>query len=164
MFSMLRVRHLRWTGHVCRPDDGSLPKDILYGELADAPTSLWLPQAAHQGCPKEKLGCFQHPSRHLGDCFTGSLLLEICSLQTDIWRKSTASKCVVGCSGYKMVQSVFILIVCKSQCTRSASPNGNTRQYCIQCFGITQYAKTKYERCVLSFFTNCAIHITHKAR
>ena len=34
MFAMLTQRRLRWLGHVCRMDDGRIPKDVLYGELA----------------------------------------------------------------------------------------------------------------------------------
>lgn len=31
---MLCQRRLRWLGHVYRLDDGRIPKDIMYGELA----------------------------------------------------------------------------------------------------------------------------------
>ena len=34
MYTLLRQRRLRWLGHVRRMDDGSIPKDILYGELS----------------------------------------------------------------------------------------------------------------------------------
>ena len=34
MFALLSQRRLRWLGHVCRMEDGRIPKDILYGELA----------------------------------------------------------------------------------------------------------------------------------
>ena len=34
MYTMLRQRRLRWLGHVRRMEDGRIPKDILYGELA----------------------------------------------------------------------------------------------------------------------------------
>ena len=34
MFALLSRRRLRWLGHVSRMDDGKIPKDILYGELA----------------------------------------------------------------------------------------------------------------------------------
>lgn len=34
MFATLTQRRLRWLGHVCRMDDGRIPKDVLYGELA----------------------------------------------------------------------------------------------------------------------------------
>ena len=34
MYTLLRQRRLRWLGHVCRMDDGRIPKYILYSELA----------------------------------------------------------------------------------------------------------------------------------
>ena len=34
MYTLLRQRRLRWLGHVCRMEDGRIPKDILYVELA----------------------------------------------------------------------------------------------------------------------------------
>ena len=34
MTTLLRQRRLRWLGHVCRMDEGRIPKDILYSELA----------------------------------------------------------------------------------------------------------------------------------
>ena len=34
MYTLLRQRRLRWLGHVHRMEDGRIPKDILYGELA----------------------------------------------------------------------------------------------------------------------------------
>ena len=33
MYNLLRQRILRLVGHVCRMEDGRIPKDILYGEL-----------------------------------------------------------------------------------------------------------------------------------
>ena len=34
MFALLSQRRLRWLGHVHRMEEGRLPKDVLYGELA----------------------------------------------------------------------------------------------------------------------------------
>ena len=34
MYTMLRQHRLRWLGHIRRMEDGRIPKDILYGELA----------------------------------------------------------------------------------------------------------------------------------
>ena len=34
LLTILRQRRLRWLGHVCRMEDGRIPKDLLYGELA----------------------------------------------------------------------------------------------------------------------------------
>jgi hypothetical protein len=35
MFTLLKQRRMRWLGHVTRMDDGRIPKDLLYGELAE---------------------------------------------------------------------------------------------------------------------------------
>ena len=58
MFTMLRVRRLRWSGHVCRLDDGRLPKDIFYGELADAPSPRGRPRLCFKDVLKRDLGAF----------------------------------------------------------------------------------------------------------
>uniref|UniRef100_K7EZU2 Reverse transcriptase domain-containing protein n=1 Tax=Pelodiscus sinensis TaxID=13735 RepID=K7EZU2_PELSI len=43
MYTMLRQRRLRWLGHVRRMEDGRIPKDIVYGELASGKRTT--------GCP-----------------------------------------------------------------------------------------------------------------
>ena len=40
MFSLLKERRLRWLGHVRRIEDGRLPKDIHYSELADGSRTI----------------------------------------------------------------------------------------------------------------------------
>ena len=48
LYSLLKQRRLRWLGHVRRMEDGRIPKDLLYGELARGQRS--------QGRPKQ---CFK---------------------------------------------------------------------------------------------------------
>ena len=44
MYTLLRQRRLRWLGHVHRMEDGRIPKDILYGELARGKRNIGRPQ------------------------------------------------------------------------------------------------------------------------
>ena len=44
IFTLLRQRRLRWLGHVYRLDNGLIPKDILYGELASGKRPKGRPQ------------------------------------------------------------------------------------------------------------------------
>ena len=44
MYTLLRQRRLRWLGHVHRMEDGRIPRDILYGELAAGKRSTGRPQ------------------------------------------------------------------------------------------------------------------------
>ena len=34
LYTLLKQRRMRWLGHVTRMEDGRIPKDLLYGELA----------------------------------------------------------------------------------------------------------------------------------
>ena len=43
MYTLLQQRRFRWSGHVRRMDDGRIPKDILYGELAEEKEALDAP-------------------------------------------------------------------------------------------------------------------------
>ena len=40
LYTPLRQTRLRWLGHVVRMDDGRIPKDLLYGELAQGNAPL----------------------------------------------------------------------------------------------------------------------------
>ena len=48
MFTLLRQRRLCWLGHVYRTEDGRIPKDILYGELASGRRSKGSPQLRYK--------------------------------------------------------------------------------------------------------------------
>ncbi|XP_071508357.1 uncharacterized protein [Diadema antillarum] len=43
MYTLIRKHRLHWLGHVRRMDDGRIPKDILYGELASGKRSIGRP-------------------------------------------------------------------------------------------------------------------------
>ena len=47
MFAILAQRRLRWLGHVCRMEDGRIPKDILYGELTTGKHPTGRPALRH---------------------------------------------------------------------------------------------------------------------
>ena len=34
LYTLLKQRHMRWLRHVARMEDGRIPKDLVYGELA----------------------------------------------------------------------------------------------------------------------------------
>ena len=65
MFTLLRQRRLRWLGHVYCMEDGRIPKDILYGELASGRRSKGCPQLL-QECLQERHESTWHQHRFLG--------------------------------------------------------------------------------------------------
>ena len=71
MFTMLRVRRLRWTGHVRRLEDGRFPKDIFYGALADAPRPRGRPRLRFKDVLMRDLAAFGIP---VATWETGALL------------------------------------------------------------------------------------------
>ena len=55
MYTFLRQRRLRWHGHVRRMEDGRMPKDILYSELASGKWSVGCPQLRYKVVCKRDL-------------------------------------------------------------------------------------------------------------
>ena len=55
MYTLLRQRRLSWLGHVRRMEDGRIPKDILYGELASGKGSVGHPQLRYKDVCKRDL-------------------------------------------------------------------------------------------------------------
>ena len=53
MYTLLRKRRLRWLGHVYRMEDGRIPKEILYGELAAGQRGLGRPQPRYKDVYKK---------------------------------------------------------------------------------------------------------------
>ena len=58
MYTMLRSRRLRWTGHVVRMNDHRLPKAILYGQLRNAARPVGRPKLRYKDCVKRDLSAF----------------------------------------------------------------------------------------------------------
>ena len=54
-FMLLRQCRLRWLGHVHRMEDGRIPKDILYGELAAGSRTTGRPQLRYKDTCKRDL-------------------------------------------------------------------------------------------------------------
>ena len=48
MYILLKQRHMRWLGHVVRIDDGRVPKDLLYGEMAQGKCPTGRPQLRYK--------------------------------------------------------------------------------------------------------------------
>ncbi|XP_038073012.1 uncharacterized protein LOC119741333 [Patiria miniata] len=61
MFTLLSARRLRWSGHVCRQEDGRLPKDIFFGELAHAHRPRGRPKIRYKDVLKRDLRTFRIP-------------------------------------------------------------------------------------------------------
>ena len=55
MFTLLRRRRLRWTGHVCRMQDGRIPKDLLYGELSQGKRAIGRPKLRYSDVLKRDM-------------------------------------------------------------------------------------------------------------
>ena len=73
MYTLLKQRRLRWLGHVCRMEDGRIPNDLLYGELASGKRPTSRPQLHHKDICK-------------GD-------LKALNLNTNTWETSAAGRC-----------------------------------------------------------------------
>ena len=55
VFTLLRQRRLRWLGHVRRMEDGRIPKDILYGQLAAGKRRTGRPQLRYSDACKRDM-------------------------------------------------------------------------------------------------------------
>ena len=53
--TILRRRRLRWLGHVSRMEDGRIPKDLLYGELASGARTVGRPLLRFRDVAKRDL-------------------------------------------------------------------------------------------------------------
>lgn len=55
MYTLLRQRRMRWIGHLRRMEDGRIPKDILYGELAAGKLPRGRPQLRYKDVCKRDM-------------------------------------------------------------------------------------------------------------
>ena len=75
IYCLLSVRRLRWLGHASRMLDGRIPKDILYGELAEGKRSKGRPLLRYKDVCKR-------------DMKAGGLDLEDMMKDRDSWRQT----------------------------------------------------------------------------
>lgn len=78
MYAMLTQRRLRWLGHVCRMDDGRIPKDIMYGELATGTRPTGRPTLRYKDVCK----------RDLKTCSISPGNLESATADRTLWRST----------------------------------------------------------------------------
>ena len=79
MQCILTQRRLRWLGHVCRMDDGRIPKDLLFGELATGTRPTGRPNLRFKDTCK----------RDLRDCGINPADLQSASSNRSSWRIAT---------------------------------------------------------------------------
>ena len=84
MFSILAKRRLRWIGHVARMEDGRIPKDMLYGELATGSRPAGRPTLRYKDVCKSDL--------RAGDIAPTDL--EALTADRNVWRLTTKSAAV----------------------------------------------------------------------
>jgi len=76
MYSLLSQRRLRWLGHVARMDDGRIPKDLLYGELATGSRPVGRPALRFKDVCK----------RDMKNCDIDPLTWEATAVDRSTWR------------------------------------------------------------------------------
>ena len=84
MFSILAKRRLRWLGHVARMENGRIPKDTLYGELATGSRPAGRPTLRYKDVCKRDL--------RAGDIAPTDL--QALAADRNVWRLTTKSAAV----------------------------------------------------------------------
>jgi len=90
LYTLLRSRRLRWTGHVCRMDDARYPKALLYGELANAPRRRGRPRLRFKDVVKRDLVAFDIDT----NCW------ELTACDREQWRSALKSGCHTSSKDY----------------------------------------------------------------
>ena len=63
MKDLLQQKRLRWLGHVCRMEDGRIPKDLLFSQLATGTRPRGRPQLRYKDlCKRDILSCGLNPA------------------------------------------------------------------------------------------------------
>ena len=62
MSALIKQRRLRWFGHVRRIDDGRIPKDLLYGRIAEVKRPVGRPKLRFKDVCKRDLKALDMPA------------------------------------------------------------------------------------------------------
>jgi len=86
MFALLSQRRLRWLGHVSRMEDGRIPKDLLYGQLATGSRPVGRPALRFKDvCKRDMKNCDINPSTW-----------EAMAVDRDSWRETVKTGTRIG--------------------------------------------------------------------
>ena len=80
IFTLLSQRRLRWLGHVRRMDDGRIPKNLLYGELASGSRSQGRLRLRYKDTCKRDMKCNRNPVVE-ESCTVSGLLARRCTIR-----------------------------------------------------------------------------------
>ena len=83
MGCILKQKRLRWLGHICRMEDGRIPKDLLFGELASGARPTGRPSLRFKDICK----------RDLKDCNIDPANLQTTTSDRNKWRLLTKQGC-----------------------------------------------------------------------
>ena len=79
----MKQKRLRWLGHICRMEDGRIPKDLLFGELASGARPTGRPSLRFKDICK----------RDLKDCNIDPANLQTTTSDRNKWRLLTKQGC-----------------------------------------------------------------------
>ena len=80
---ILKQKRLRWLGHICRMEDGRIPKDILFDKLATGARPTGRPSLRYKDVCK----------RDLKDCCISPADLQTATSDRNKWRSRTKLGC-----------------------------------------------------------------------
>ena len=94
IFYMISERRLRWLGHVSRMSDGRIPKDILYGELAEGTRARGRPNLRFKDVCKRDMKAGNMDPDNLGEH----------TKDRNVWRQSVKT-CVANAEKKRLCEA-----------------------------------------------------------